>query len=162
MDKNDLKIRIKNIGSIENVSFTIKDITGILGLPNSGKSYALRSIYWFLQLLDKNRYSEIIDMIKEDMPYYDIIDFISIGNNNNVEDEIKDIISNYIANTKSYKKLNQHEILYGSELQFEFHLNTDNISKLIKSTFKNTMQNYLNSKKLDSIEINGINMDKII
>jgi len=42
MYKNDLKIKIKNIGSIENASFNIKDITGILGLPNSGKSYALR------------------------------------------------------------------------------------------------------------------------
>jgi len=162
MDKNELEISIKNIGSIKNASFSIKDLTGILGLPNSGKSYALRSIYWFLQLLDKNRYLEIKNMIKKNMLYYDIINFISNENNKNMEEVIKDKVSKYMNSAKSVKKLNQHEIIYQDDLQLEFHLNTDVISKLIKIVFKKTMMGYLNTNILNSIKINGMGMDKII
>ena len=56
MDKLERKIEIKNIGPLKKFSIDIKDVTIILGLPNSGKSYALKSAYLFLEMLDKYKF----------------------------------------------------------------------------------------------------------
>ncbi len=163
MDKNELKIVINDIGSIKRASLNIKDLTGILGLPNSGKSYALRSIYWFLQLLDNNRYSEIKNLLVRNTFSNEIINFKSLENNKAIEEEIKNRILEYINRFKPGTKLNYNdEIIYNSELQISLKLNVENLSKLMRNVFKITMNDYVNNNKLSSIKINGKDMNTII
>lgn len=44
---------VKEIGPIKKLELPLRDLSLLLGRPNSGKSYSLRSIYWFLQSLDE-------------------------------------------------------------------------------------------------------------
>jgi predicted ATPase len=163
MNKSELKISIKEIGPIKNTVFNIniKDLTGILGLPNSGKSYALRSIYWFLQLLDENRYSEIQNMFTKNILYNEII--TQPENNKNIKNEIINQVQRYIDNIKSGKNSSYSGgTIYDRTLQLNFKLNVVMLSTLLKNVFKKTMDDYVNTNKLGSITVNGKTMMQII
>ncbi len=61
-----MKLSIKNVGPLKDAKLELEDITVLLGPPNSGKSYTLRSLYAQLVMLDKIGRDYIVrDAIKE-------------------------------------------------------------------------------------------------
>lgn len=61
-----MKISIKNVGPLKDAELELGDITVLLGPPNSGKSYTLKSLYAQLVMLDETARDHIIkDAVKE-------------------------------------------------------------------------------------------------
>ena len=61
-----MKLSIKNLGPLKDAELELGDITVLLGPPNSGKSYTLKSLYAQLVMLDETARDHIVrDVIKE-------------------------------------------------------------------------------------------------
>ena len=58
-----IEFKIKKVGPIQDLKIELGDITMLLGRPNSGKSYTLRSMYWFLQILDEKAQPRLSEKI---------------------------------------------------------------------------------------------------
>ena len=101
MENDEIEFEIKNIGPIKKSIIRTKNITTILGLPNSGKSYALRSIYWFLQLLDEYRFKEfnrLVNHVKSD----EILENKIMNDmNKEIEKELNGIVDDFISNKQN-------------------------------------------------------------
>lgn len=70
-----MKISIKNIGPLKDVELELGDITVLLGPPNSGKSYTLKSLYAQLVMLDEIARDYIIRDAIEEMEILEHINY---------------------------------------------------------------------------------------
>ncbi len=157
MVENRIKIEINEIGSIKHASFNVKDLTGILGLPNTGKGYILRSIYWFFQLLDDKRYQEIKSMIRKNVLPDEVAKFEVTNMNKSIEEEIKNIVSEHVK-----ASVHDNITLYNQEIELNYELKSDGIMNIIKSVFTKTLTDYVNTGKLGAIKVNGKNINTLI
>lgn len=70
-----MKISIKNIGPLKDVELELGDITVLLGPPNSGKSYTLKSLYAQLVMLDEIARDYIVRDAIEEMEILEHINY---------------------------------------------------------------------------------------
>ncbi|EQB73148.1 MAG: hypothetical protein AMDU4_FER2C00094G0004 [Ferroplasma sp. Type II] len=158
MENDEIEFEITNIGPIKRSIIHIKNITTILGLPNSGKSYALRSIYWFLQLLDEYRFKEfggLINHVKSD----EILENKIMNDmNKEIEKELSDVINDFTSN----KQNSSTHGVYKNNIKINYKINLEKLKLLIKGVFKDTLKQYTGSSNITNIKVNGKSMDTII
>lgn len=152
MQNNEIEFNIKNIGPIEKSTIKLNDITILLGLPNSGKSYALRSLYWYLQLLDENKFAEIEKSIDASGG----IDYEQSKDLDLLEEKLRKYITNYVKSSKT------EEILYHENMEISFDINSSRFEKIIDNFFKTMLRRYTNSNFMNRININKITLKTII
>ena len=157
MENDEIEFEIKNIGPIKKSIIRTKNITTILGLPNSGKSYALRSIYWFLQLLDEYRFKEfnrLVNHVKSD----EILENKIMNDmNKEIEKELNGIVDDFISNKQNIP----HEV-YKNNIKINYKINLEKLKLLIKGVFKDTLKQYTGSSNIKNIKVNGKSIDTII
>jgi len=157
MENDEIEFEIKNIGPIKKSIIRTKNITTILGLPNSGKSYALRSIYWFLQLLDEYRFKEfnrLVNHVKSD----EILENKIMNDmNKEIEKELNGIVDDFISNKQNIL----HEV-YKNNIKINYKINLEKLKLLIKGVFKDTLKQYTGSSNIKNIKVNGKSIDTII
>lgn len=66
-----MEISIKNLGPLRDARLELGDITVLLGPPNSGKSYTLKSLYGKLAMLDETALDYIVRSIAEEMEAFE-------------------------------------------------------------------------------------------
>ena len=157
MENDEIEFEIKNIGPIKKSIIRTKNITTILGLTNSGKSYALRSIYWFLQLLDEYRFKEfnrLVNHVKSD----EILENKIMNDmNKEIEKELNGIVDDFISNKQNIP----HEV-YKNNIKINYKINLEKLKLLIKGVFKDTLKQYTGSSNIKNIKVNGKSIDTII
>ncbi len=70
--KNNINLKITNLGPIKEIDMDLGDITVIIGPPNSGKSFTLKALYTKLLLFDSFNVNEIISRWAYD-PFSELI-----------------------------------------------------------------------------------------
>lgn len=181
----NLDVKISDIGPIKQFNATLEPITILIGRPNSGKSYALRSIYLFLQALDKfsddklkkemeeveNDWNEIVSFSEVDEFSYSVLDYLiktlktiieyyydeSLGNRESrKEGEVNTrTLPEVPASLTSIGKMNAS---FQSEVKVNRKLFTTDYTNL----FKRMMKDSIDSRELEKIVINGRNLISLI
>jgi predicted ATPase len=168
-----MKVSIKNIGPMKDISMELGDITIINGFPNSGKSYLLKSIYSSLSFLDQ----KILDSYTREN-FKEILksaNYVSLDNlvkesNKNLSGEMRMWLAEVLLNL--VKVVGQEEIKYDprgvisnkyselikSKLNFpkftgKFELVIKNADLQIKNYLKSLSEN--NLKQLVSVGDGG-------
>ena len=171
-----MKFRLINIGPIKDAEIELGDVTLFLGLPSTGKSFALRSIYSSLIMLD-NAY---LGMLREKIfntnagavgvdyitAYLDSL--LALGNNVCDKDLINEIVS--VVNGLGYNvKSSFSPTQDGCDITLTEEINPmPKISEIIneanRTIAQNVIENLKSSVEYDnsSIEINGEEIRKIV
>ncbi len=173
--KGNVNIEITEIGPIKSFSANLSNLTVLLGKPNSGKSYALRSIYWFLQALDQKTVNRLINKLRS--TEHDWYELVEISNSSeftiNLKDyiiELVDLIINTFTDSNSYRRRSQktHEqegledVGIPKEFKGGFDL-TLNLNKQLfiddfTDIFRTNLQESVNSGLVENTKINGRNI----
>ena len=157
MENDEIEFEIKNIGPIKKSIIRTKNITTILGLPNSGKSYALRSIYWFLQLLDEYRFKEFNRLVNHVKSEEILENKIMNDMNKEIEKELNGIVNDFLSNKQNIP----HEV-YKNNITINYKINLEKLKLLINGVFKDTLKQYTGSNNIKNIRVNGKSIDTII
>ncbi len=70
-----MKLSIKNVGPLKDAELELGDITVLLGPPNSGKSYTLKSLYAQLVMLDETARDHIVKDTVKDMEIWEHVNY---------------------------------------------------------------------------------------
>lgn len=134
-----MKVKLKNVGMLNEAEFEVSDLTIICGENNTGKTYAAYSLYGYLDFAKNSARNGIYlfeDILAKSIKYIDIVDeniiTISLKNINTILDNLFDMLE------QKYKT-NLSLILAGRESDFclsEFHIN-----------YKDIMAKYIRKKE---------------
>jgi len=171
-----VKFRLINVGSIKDAEIELGDFTLFLGLPSTGKSFALRSIYSSLIMLDDT----YLEMLKEEIfntnagavgvdyitAYLDSI--LALGNSvceNDLIDDVVSVVKGLGYNVKSVFSPAQD----GCNITFAEEINPmPKVSEIINEANKiitqSVIENLKSSVEYDgsSVEINGEEIRKLV
>lgn len=186
-NERNFELRIKDVGPLKDFNATFNHLSILLGRPNSGKSYVLRSLYLYLQALDN--YSDKIleqDMLNNDSEWH-VIKSVSLDDTSLVT--IKDYVvkalrsmldsysdRNITTNSKRKGSISKSEIKNALVTDFslqsigqieesinvEFSLNKKLLTNDYTEIFKKMMLGSLNSRTLENITLNGRNIVSLI
>jgi predicted ATPase len=139
-----MKISIHKLGAINNAEIELGDITTIIGPPNTGKTYALKTIYSTMLMLDevarRFKLNEIFSKL-DIMNYYlnrhnilKILDILVNSHKNDINEEILD----KILNTELNSNIEVESINFkGRDIQIIFNnkecIKLNEISDIIKN-----------------------------
>ena len=142
-----MKVKLKNVGMLDEAEFEVGDLTIICGENNTGKTYATYSLYGYLDFMRGIRR----------IPFYRFGGRI-IDNNNHRQKigekrwtytELKDELEKYIKNkTLSYKQDKLVEFMAGKEEDFHNSLFDCRFIISVKS-IRNAIEHYLESNELN-------------
>lgn len=177
-------ITVKNLGPIKNATINVGDLTALIGLPNSGKSYLLRSVYWYLQLLDEKAYLRVLEETKG-APGSQTFKFIELKADGesftvktlkyvvNIFETMyrfsKDAIQQKVKESSNIENLVE-EFMRISSLSDPVEINYTLDAKILKKDLKNRIQSAFNSSlisltgttDIDSISVSGKTIDVIL
>lgn len=158
--KNNFNLR--DVGPIKNVDLNIDGITVILGLPNSGKSYALKSIYAYFELLDENKFKSISEIFnRSTRPIIKFENKEEIDEsywNNKLKNEIN-LKAKEIKDKKKKHSVPNEEMEYSLTLKFKISQKT--MEDTVKSIIKNDLLNYTGSSSLNKLKFNNMTLSSI-
>ncbi|EPW1189403.1 TPA: hypothetical protein R4984_001675, partial [Campylobacter jejuni] len=110
-----MKVKLKNVGMLDEAEFEVGNITLICGENNTGKTYATYSLYGYLDFLSNNLTSVFFSIVQKHLN-------ILIPEEYTIEISIDKIIAIYkdtIKNTYSDYKEKLSEILAGKDGDFD-------------------------------------------
>lgn len=134
-----MKVKLKNVGMLDEAGFEVGDLTIICGENNTGKTYATYSLYGYLDFVnnDDSRFVvlEIIeDIVNQYKGFIDVVDEytikISLNSAKSIIDDLFDVIISTYNN-------NLAEILAGNIEDFKTSLFEINTKDMIIDIFKN-------------------------
>jgi len=171
-----VKFRLINVGPIKDAEIELGDFTLFLGLPSTGKSFALRSIYSSLIMLDDT----YLEMLKEEIfntnagavgvdyitAYLDSL--LALGNSvcdKDLIDDVVNVLNGLGYNVKSVFSPTQD----GCNITFAEEINPmPEVSEIIDEASKiitqSVIENLKSSVEYDSssVEINGEEIRKLV
>lgn len=169
-----LRVSIEHIGPIKSLDLPLNDISMILGRPNSGKSYTLRSIYWFLLNLDEKamvrmveKYSSSYDMELDEPESTDLNRFSSSVIEYSIR-ILRALLSRYSSNKV---KEREESTSYSQELktkilQDKFELNLriprEELKANISEMYAKELVKFVGSSNTRNITINGTGFHEVL
>ncbi len=174
--KGNVNVEITEIGPIRTFSANLRNLTILLGKPNSGKSYALRSIYLFLQALDQKAVKRLrykLSSTKHD--WYELVDIPNYSEFAiNLKDYIIYLIESIINSLKESNssrrsishRLNESDDNEDGEMLKEFNgefclklkLNKRLFTEDFTDIFRTYFRESVNSELVENTKINGKNI----
>ena len=168
-----MKFKLVNIGPIRDAEIELGDFTLFLGLPSTGKSFALRSIYSSLIMLDDVYLRALQEKIFNTNAGAVGVDYITayldsllaLGNNvcdKDLINEIVNVVNNLGYNVKSIFSLTQE----GCNITLKEEANLIKINEIISEAGKiiteSVIENLKSSVDGSSVEINGEEILKLV
>lgn len=177
-------ITVKNLGPIKSATINVGDLTALIGLPNSGKSYLLRSVYWYLQLLDEKAYSRFLDNTTEASGLQFFVSYSWKTDEESLTVKtlkyIATLFENFYEfsrNRKTHKDIGitniemfREEIMRAGPLSESIEVNYELDTKIPKKELRNRIQSIFTSSlssltgasDINSISISGKTIDEIL
>lgn len=155
-----MKVKLKNVGMLDEAEFEVGDLTIICGENNTGKTYATYSLYGYLDFMRNIR----------EISFYRFSGKIINSNNHKIQikekrwtyTELKEELETYIKNkTKSYRQYRLVEFMAGKEDDFynsSFDCNFD----ISMESIKNAIKHYLESEETNFNTRYKANFDHIV
>ena len=178
--KGIVNVEITEIGPIRTFSANLRNLTILLGKPNAGKSYALRSIYWFLQALDQKAVKRLRYKLRStEHDWYELVDIansseFAVNLKNYIIDLVESIINTFIDQNSSRRRISQRlnesddnedgEMLkeFNGEFGLKLNLNKRLFTEDFTDIFRTYFRESVNSDLVENTKINGRNILTIL
>ncbi|MBZ7946182.1 AAA family ATPase [Campylobacter sp. RM10541] len=155
-----MKVKLKNIGMLDEAEFEVGNITLICGENNTGKTYATYSLYGYLDFLNNNFISSILPIVQQYLNDIKLEEYTIKIPIHKIITIYEDIIKNI---HKTYKE-KLSEILAGKDGDFDsssfFNKDLDSfLNKIDIDYIVTSFEDFSNSKNL--INLSAINKEYI-
>lgn len=183
MPDNTIDFRFDDIGPLRQGSVSNNNITVIYGFPNTGKSFALRSIYSMLSILDEESEIEIRRLLSQDIDriIMETIEkelsevenvIIELGNTLDNAQRVRSIYNANMSSSLLRKivhtfvskelTLEKDRIKFDFNRRFKLKIGQKELSKMFMADLKKFMSSIIGTINVEGLEFNGSKFFELI